>query len=163
MTPTVTPTEAPITITTNIKLEFASDNSAQVETIFIPDGGGNHTKDSGQSSSDGSLHMNTSLDTPGLYDLYLKPQYHLSKHLQTNIVSGDNSFVISDNFSSGDLNNDDMVNAIDFAIFAANYGSSGVGDLNVDGNINAIDFAIFRNNYGNSGVYLDNIGTNWLW
>jgi len=163
MTPEVTPTEAPITVTTITGLQIASDNTAQVEMIFIPDGGGNQTKDSGQSSSNGSLHMNTSLSATGQYDVYIKPQYHLSKHTQLNIAIGDNTINDQGDYVAGDFNNDDAVNSVDYGLFTANYGQSGIGDINTDGIVNSIDFAIFRYNYGYTGIYFNNFQTGWIW
>lgn len=50
------------------------------------------------------------------------------------------------NACDGDLNNDNVVNALDLALFRNKFGTRGEGaaDLNGDGVVNAIDLALFR-------------------
>jgi arabinogalactan endo-1,4-beta-galactosidase len=56
----------------------------------------------------------------------------------------------------GDLNLDGVVNGTDFAILAANFGSSAQrwdqGDLNYDGVVNGSDFALLAANFGQSAA-----------
>ena len=142
---------------------MATDNSAQIEVIFIPDGGNTQTQNSGVSASDGSLHMNTTLTIPGSFDTYVKPRFHLSQWLKPSLALGDNALTFNGDFQAGDFNNDDMVNAVDYALFEANYALPGLGDINGDGIVNAIDFAVFRQNYGDKGAFANNLNTNWQW
>ena len=58
------------------------------------------------------------------------------------------------NFIAGDVNGDDTVNIVDFAILRRNFGTPGdraKGDLDGNGQVNLFDFAILRTNFGNSG------------
>ena len=55
-------------------------------------------------------------------------------------------------FLSGDANRDKRVNALDYAVFKANFGRSGVGfsggDFDYDGRVTTKDFRILRENFG---------------
>jgi hypothetical protein len=53
---------------------------------------------------------------------------------------------------TGDLNGDDIVNALDYQIFRSNYGQTGpnVADLNGDEYVNGADYQMLRSNYGTS-------------
>jgi hypothetical protein len=57
---------------------------------------------------------------------------------------------------TGDFNNDNRVDGLDFIIFRNGWGSTGCGtslecpaDMNGDGNVDGLDFIEFRNNWGN--------------
>ena len=53
------------------------------------------------------------------------------------------------NFCDADLNNDGIVNLIDFSMFGAVYGSADPdADFNGDGNVDLMDFSIFGSFYG---------------
>lgn len=163
--PTTTPPEPPSTITVSLEvnLQFATDNTAAVQVIFIEDGSGESTKSSGNTNSNGNATMNTTLEDAGNYDVYYKPQYYISQFAPLTIVIGENTVTINNDFVGGDLNNDDVINAVDYSLFIGNYGLTGMGDLNKDGVINAIDYSILYQNYGLDGEYYSNLGTGWTW
>jgi hypothetical protein len=52
----------------------------------------------------------------------------------------------------GDLNNDDVVDLLDFGIFRSHYGETGpsIADLNGDEAVDLLDFGIFRSHCGDS-------------
>lgn len=53
------------------------------------------------------------------------------------------------NLCDGDLNNDEMVNALDLGILRTNFGTtSSTGDMNGDGRVNALDLGLFRGRFG---------------
>lgn len=162
---TPTPTEPPslITVETTVGLEFATDNTTSIQTIFIPEGGSTQAKSSGTTNSSGNATMNTTLTTEGNYAVYVKPQSFLSDNTVFAIAEGPNTISIGNVFVSGDLDNNDMINAIDYGLFVSNYGLTGNGDLNKDGAINAIDYSILYRNYGGQGSYISNLGTAWTW
>ncbi|HWE97915.1 MAG TPA: dockerin type I domain-containing protein [Tepidisphaeraceae bacterium] len=63
----------------------------------------------------------------------------------------------------GDLNGDQRVNAVDYGMFTAAFGSTSTKanyvvyfDLNHDGRINAIDYGLFAADFGKSFVYTPN-------
>jgi hypothetical protein len=61
------------------------------------------------------------------------------------------SFATSNPNLPGDLNNDNVVNAIDLSTLLSNYGTSNAaGDANSDGAVNAIDLSIVLSHYGQS-------------
>lgn len=59
---------------------------------------------------------------------------------------------LNDVVVGGDINNDEQVNLVDFAILRANFGKMlngrTLGDLDGDGRVNLSDFAILRANFG---------------
>src|SRR4051812_44452108 len=58
------------------------------------------------------------------------------------------SFAASNPNLPGDLNNDNVVNAIDLSTLLSNYGTSNAaGDANSDGAVNAIDLSIVLSHY----------------
>jgi len=53
--------------------------------------------------------------------------------------------------SAGDLNNDNVINSLDYSLMNSNWLKSGVGDINGDGIVNSLDFAILKNNFNKAG------------
>ncbi len=152
-----------ISVALEVNLQFATDNSTAIQVVFVEDGSGDTSKSSGTTNSNGSATINTTLTDEGDYDIYFKPQYYLSQFGTWSIETGENDLAINKDFVGGDLNNDDVINAIDYSLFVGNYGLTGMGDLNKDGVINAIDYAILYQNYGQSGEFFSNFGISWTW
>jgi hypothetical protein len=83
----------------------------------------------------------------GNYDFKLKVKTYLTKTL-TNQPSGDPLNLNYTNLRGGDLNNDDIVNSIDYASLNAKWGQSDpTADINQDGIVNSIDFALMNSNW----------------
>ncbi len=55
-------------------------------------------------------------------------------------------------FLAGDLNGDNVVNSLDYAIFIGKFGSNdSLADFNGDGEVNTLDYGILLRNYDVSG------------
>ena len=89
---------------------------------------------------------------PQLVNIRIKAANYLSQ-LLANVDTTVNSAAALPvpQLPSGDLNNDNAVNVLDYSLMNQNWLKSGAGDLNGDGIVNSIDFAILKNNYGKAG------------
>jgi subtilisin family serine protease len=158
----------PVKIITTIQLDKKTNHTQNVE-IKVINSTDQVSKAEGQIPENGQLTIESNATGAGDHRVYIKPRFYLSalpseanSSNVVNLVIGDNNLTFPDKFKGGDFNNDDIVNAPDFAIFAAQYGNNaGSGDLNGDGMINGIDFAIFALNYGQLGKYLHIEGSSW--
>lgn len=164
-TPTPSPTPTPVIfVDFNVDLQIRTDNSAQVQIAFIPDGGGEELKSSTTVDSTGVANdVGTLVMSPGTYDVFIKPQYFLSLSSSAALILGNNCVNVQGEYQAGDFVGDDAINAFDYGIIYAQYGSSGFSDVNVDGIVNAMDFAVFYNNYGLNGAYFTLTGNSWEW
>ena len=96
----------------------------------------------------------------GVYDLWIKADYHLAAgQSNVDLTAADQS--VSVFLSAGDVNNDNNVDATDFNTFISAYGSDinipGTGydpkcDFNSDGKVDATDFGTFVQNYNTQGA-----------
>jgi len=83
----------------------------------------------------------------GNYDFKLKAKTFLTKTL-TNIPSANPQNLTYTDLRGGDLNNDDIINTIDYASLNAKWGQSDpIADINQDGIVNSIDFALMNSNW----------------
>jgi len=91
---------------------------------------------------------------PGTYDFYLKTSRGLRKKItQTLYAQPNNNVAISfGNIISGDANNDNMVNLVDFSIWKNEYlhgcsTSPCKADFNYDSTVDLVDFSIWKQAY----------------
>jgi YD repeat-containing protein len=96
---------------------------------------------------------------PGTYDVQIKFASALSKLARNQVVLvGDNPVHDFGALAMGDVNNDDVVDALDFSSLRATFGKC-AGDagydaraeLNGDGCVDALDFSLLRPNFGKFG------------
>ena len=111
---------------------------------------------------DVSIQSNGSFNIPavkiGTYDIIVKVDGYLAKGVRdVEIASSGNSLSVGA-IINGNINNDGFINAFDFLIFKAAYGSSlgatnynSAGNLNCDGFVNAFDFVIFKGGFNKTG------------
>ncbi len=96
---------------------------------------------------------------PRIYDVQMKYALALSKLARAVVViGGDNPTVNFGQLAVGDVNNDDVVDLVDFSILRTTFGrcSGDAGydaraDLNGDGCVDLIDFSLLRTNFGQVG------------
>jgi len=84
----------------------------------------------------------------GNYDFKVKPSYFLTQKIANLSFVNPLTLNYTNGFRGGDLNNDDMINTIDFAQLNGKWGQSDlVADINQDGIVNSIDFALLNFNW----------------
>jgi hypothetical protein len=90
-------------------------------------------------------------------NLYAKAPKQLSKKIL--IASESVTDVDFGQLLTGDLNNDDIINSMDFSLINKYWNQANdLADLNKDGFINSLDFSVLNKNWGKSGDALtDNI------
>ena len=94
---------------------------------------------------------------PGLFTIRLKEQLCLSMEKPSVSINQDSLFSCGEQ-RTGDANNDDVVNIMDFAVLKASFGKSmgqpsfdSRADFNGDGTVNPTDFALMKSNFGRWG------------
>jgi len=98
-------------------------------------------------SAAGSGQITISGAPAGTYDFQLKIPYFLSTKM-TNVALTNPLTLNFGIQKAGDLNNDNIVNTIDFATLSAKWSQSDpVADINQDGIVNTIDFALLNSNW----------------
>lgn len=96
---------------------------------------------------------------PGTYDICVKSPRALSnKRPEVSIVAGAITPVDFGTLREGDVNNDDVINIVDYGFLADAFGSvpgddnwDDRCDFNRDGVINIVDFGLQGDNYGQAG------------
>lgn len=89
--------------------------------------------------------------SPGLYDVKVSAQNYLVRKIN-NVNLTEDSAVFFPTLSAGDLNNDGVVNSLDWSGMDADWGkSSSSADLNKDRIVNSIDWGYLRKNWMISG------------
>lgn len=81
------------------------------------------------------------------YDYKFKVPEHLSTLVANTAYQNDLGLAFGIQ-KGGDLNNDNMVNSLDFAVLSGHWSTSDpISDINADGNVNTIDFSILSSNW----------------
>lgn len=97
--------------------------------------------------SDGNSTFNITSLSDGNYDFKIKVQNYLTKALTNKLYTSPLNLSFGE-LRAGDLNNDDIINTIDYAGLNANWGQpSSNADINLDGIVNSIDFALMNSNW----------------
>ncbi len=108
--------------------------------------------------SDGLYKANFTVQAvePGIYDLFIKPAFHLQKRLEKiEIKQGDNNITFESTLMAGDFNNNNSITIEDVALILSVYTALSVNptqvtrkyDINRDGVINIMDISIVLSNY----------------
>jgi hypothetical protein len=94
----------------------------------------------------------------GTYDIFLKPEGYLQMKFAGRAILEDDTKIEFGTFSPGDLNNDNYINAEDFAILTECFGSDSssqtynpAADMDCNGIIDKIDFTTFSKSFGMMG------------
>lgn len=103
------------------------------------------------SSGQGQIAVN-GLVSGQFYDAKFKAPYFLTSlvsHIQYNAGSFGAIFAVQ---LGGDLDNNNIINSIDFAILSNKWGQSDpISDINKDGTVNTIDFSFLNSNWFKQG------------
>lgn len=97
----------------------------------------------------------------GVYDVFIKPQYYISRKVSNMTLSiGLNTIQVDEAFNCGDfsLNSYDYLNSLDFSQFIMYLRNKDfTGDCNADGVLNSIDYSIILKTFRTerSGVLVD--------
>jgi hypothetical protein len=89
---------------------------------------------------------------PQLVNIRVKANGYLSQLLTSVDTTVNSASALTvPQLTAGDLNNDNVVNSLDYSLMNSNWLKSGTGDINGDGIVNSLDFAILKNDWGKSG------------
>lgn len=144
----------PVNVNLTINLQGRTDKTSTSDNLKAYNAGGStkvldRNDISTNSNGAGTFTINTLL--PGNYDFSLKPFYYLSQKL-ANVNLTDNVSLNFNNLKGGDLDNNNLVNSLDFARLSARWGQNdAITDINMDGITNIIDFSILSSNWFVSG------------
>lgn len=107
---------------------------------------------------DGAGKFTRSIPYTGSMDVRIKASHWLAKRLPSISVHPVNGAEIAVSLVNGDVNGDNSVNATDFILLRAAYGSTASStnwnanaDLDGNGSVNLQDFLILRKNFGRTG------------
>jgi hypothetical protein len=85
--------------------------------------------------------------TPGSYDVQIKSPGALSRK-QTFTLASNQTFTFTNKLISGDINNDNAINALDWSLMSPDWFQTGrPSDINGDGITNALDFTWLNRNW----------------
>jgi fibronectin type 3 domain-containing protein len=127
-------------------------NTTITATILSPSSGSTLETQSNLTPTAGSYTVTFLSSDPQLVNIRIKVNGYLSQLLtsvDTTVNSG--SALTVPELSAGDLNNDNVINSLDYSLMNSNWLKSGVGDINGDGIVNSLDFAILKNNFNKAG------------
>lgn len=155
-----TPVQNP-TLRFNLKLQGRSNYQTSSLLIKIYPAGGDtvfkeYTGVSNNSSGEDTEKALTDITSNYTADIWVKLDGFLAKKIRNvALVVGQTKDVDFGTLFVGDYNNDNVVNAADFAIWIASFrqaASSGdPKDINQDGTIDAADFAVWVSNFRKEG------------
>lgn len=102
--------------------------------------------------SNGKISLPTMANVPaGNYDILIYSQYCLKKKLLNYSLSSDANIILPI-LPAGDLNNDNIINSLDWSAMRPNwFTSNNQSDLNKDGIVNSIDRSYLAKNWMQSG------------
>lgn len=87
----------------------------------------------------------------GNYDILTSTNSYLKKK-KAGVSLNSNSTIILPTLLSGDLNNDNSINSLDWSVMSPKWNTNDViSDINKDGLVNSIDFSFMNNNWGKAG------------
>ncbi|MGH9857083.1 MAG: Ig-like domain-containing protein, partial [Acidobacteriota bacterium] len=123
----------------------ASDNVGVIKVEFYVDGNLIGSQDA---SSPYSVSLNTTTLTNGSHSLTAKA-YDQAGNVTT---SGTRTINVSNiTFDDADLNQDGIINLLDFSLLAQQFGKksyTGREDINRDGKVDILDFSVLASKYG---------------
>ena len=89
--------------------------------------------------------------TESTYHIRYDTAGYLSR-LQTNAAMTNGITVTAPQLLSGDLNDDNLINSIDWSVMNTNWFTADpVADINLDTLVNSLDFSFLNKNWGTSG------------
>lgn len=93
------------------------------------------------------ITLPASMTVGSAYDFFLKPKYFLGDYKSNQILTNPMSLTYT-TFKGGDINDDNMVNSLDFSLMNSKWLQSDVAaDINKDGVVNTLDFAYLSSNW----------------
>ncbi len=159
--PTSTPTPVPGNLTLFTTFQGITTHKPK-QVVIIVLSQGNHMRYSfpnqlGEFSENGVFSTSITGVTPGSYQITLKGWVHLNKALPSyTITSGQNQLDLSSAaLTPGDVNGDNIINALDLSLILNNYFPRAMvnsnADLNLDARVNAIDLGLVIEHYFDKG------------
>jgi len=140
-------------------LTFPGNATARVMDVSFYDNITHALQFSVNSTTDASGNFTVDNVTPGLYDIKVKNYTCLSEvERGINLTAGSTVYVNFGSSREGDSNGNNGVNAADFSLLVAAYGSTPGSanwnehcDYNRSNSVNAADFSLLVGSYGKSG------------
>jgi chitodextrinase len=127
-------------------------NLAITVTVLSPSSGSTLETQNNLTPTAGKYTVTFLSSDPQIVNIRVKANGYLSQLLTSIDTTVNSASALSvPQLTAGDLNNDNVVNALDYSLMNSNWLKSGVGDINGDGIINSLDFAILKNNFNKSG------------
>ncbi len=122
--------------------------SGKTFTIIIYQGTTQVAQFSAQPNAQGQIPLPSGTNLlPGTYNITADSQYYLRVR-QNNISLASNSTVALSILKAGDINNDGIVNSLDWSLMNSQwYTNSYPSDINQDGVVNSIDFSWMNKNW----------------
>lgn len=144
----IVPQDVPTTI--NLNLQGRTNHSASAVDLKIYQPGTStivYEKNDITLSTSGSATFTITGVPAGNYDYRIKVQYFLTKIIANQSFLGPLTLALG-TLKGGDLNNDNIVNSLDFSNLTSKWGQNDpVADINKDGVVNTIDFSILNSNW----------------
>ena len=149
----IVPQDVPTSISLN--LQGRTNHSATGVSLKVYETGTENLvfeKNNITTDASGSANFTITGVSSGNYDFRIK----VGNFLTETITNYSLTIPLSLNFvtlKGGDLNDDNIVNSLDFSILTGKWGlSDAVADINQDGIVNTVDFAILNSNWFVSGT-----------
>lgn len=138
------------TINISFKLQGRTDNSSSGTVLTIYNAGTStvaYSKSDITSGATGNASFTVNGLAAGSYDFKIKTTRNISSKITNTVLTNP----ISLNFGilkAGDLNNDDIVNSLDFSLLNSKWLQADlIADINGDQIVNTIDYAILNGNW----------------
>jgi hypothetical protein len=121
-------------------------------TVISPGSGATLETQSNLTATAGKYTVTFLSGDPQLVNIRVKANGYLSQLLTSVDTTVNSASALTvPQLTAGDLNNDNVVNSLDYSLMNSNWLKSGTGDINGDGIVNSLDFAILKNDWGKSG------------
>ncbi len=149
----VVPVSEDVTVNFNLNIQGRSDHSVTgISFKILPVGGTTPVFEVSNASTDatGSGQVLVTGLSSGNYDYRIRVPKFLSSTI-SNQPLVDLMTLDFGTMLGGDLNDDNIVNSLDFSIMMGDWGGSGPSDINGDGKVNTIDFSLLNSNWFISG------------
>lgn len=155
-TPTPTPTPAFASLNFRVKFQGIASDRTDVLTKTVKVIVGTYTFNNVIVTSGQGMVFTGTVEnmTPSAYDVYIKGWAHLQKKFaNVTLNSGaNNQDFTTIVLKAGDINGDNVINALDYNAVVEQYGQGAVAaDLNLDGHVNALDYNLVIENYLQTG------------
>jgi hypothetical protein len=135
-----------------VKPTFEADHEREVTVTFVNRATG-QTVATVTALPDAVGDVEPSTVVPsGTYDIYVKADGYLPNKIEQQVVEPGRTIALP-TLKAGDLNDDAVVNAIDWSVMNRRWNTSDeVADFNGDGVVNTLDFSFMRQNWNTRGA-----------